>query len=103
MISFATRLTVYLCGTAAAISFVLTGAKAFSDIEGFHGGWLDFIFYLGNGLLDSGFNGAVVFCVSGIVVLPVLRYIEKEMNETLKKKKLQEMKVQNSSPKPPEK
>jgi hypothetical protein len=79
MILFSNRLTLYLCGSAGLISFTMTASKAFSGINDFHGSWIEFTAYMGNNLLDCFFNGLLVFCLSGVVVLPVLRFIEKKM------------------------
>ncbi|MBN2143649.1 MAG: hypothetical protein JW774_03400 [Candidatus Aureabacteria bacterium] len=79
MILFSTRLTLYLCGASGLISFIMTAVKAFSGIRDFHGGWVEFGSYMANGLLDCLFNGTIVFCLTGLIALPILNIIEKKM------------------------
>ena len=94
MMIFANKVTLFICSFISLISFCITSFSAFSEIGDFHGGWVDFFLYLGSGLLDSSFNAAMVFCFSGIIVLPILLFVEKKMFEvhlkTLREKLLSE-------------
>ncbi len=87
MTPFANRLTVWTGGVAGLLSFAITATKTFADIYDFHGSWLDFALYLGGGVLECLFNAGTAFCVAGLVALPVFRFLESAMRDSLLYKK----------------
>jgi len=76
---FANRLTIKISMLAAAISFGITAFQSFYTINSFHGNAVEFLFYFLEGLSGAIFNGAVSFCLCGILIILPVKFLENRM------------------------
>jgi len=76
---FANRLTIKISTIAAIISFIITSFQSFNTISSFHGNIIEFLFYFIEGLSGAIFNGAVSFCICGILIILPVKFLENRM------------------------
>lgn len=81
---------------SGVLGFIITFFNAFSGIEGFHGSWLDFILYLGEGILDAVISFGIVFVIVGSVAFFACSYLDARGRENQLRKEREALQDENT-------